>query len=421
MSIDNEIKEEKNESSAETYTLASSLIEFLSIVTAYRKFIVRFVVSITFIVTLVAILSPKWYKSTATVFPAEKADMMSGLDGIASFAKSMSAKSLASLGANPELDRYCAILKSGRVIAAVIQKFDLVHVYEITSYPGEKTAKVLMGNVEIKVEDEGYLSISVYDKDPQRAADMANYFVEMLNKTNSEIQVQNALGTRQFIEERYKKNLIDLAKAEDTLKTFETKYGVVALPEQMKASIETSAEFYGELARKEVQLSILKRRQSPDDPSVLTAQIEVDELQNKFTKMNMGTGQNRGGLSVFLPFSKMPELGTEYIRRYRNVEIQYKILQFVTPLYEQAKVEEQRATPSVLILDKASPAERKSKPKVALYGLLALVVSSGVALFFVFVHVGFNKIQSMDPMSCGNIASAFRHDWLGLRWNRRDK
>jgi len=376
-------------------------------------------VSITFLVTLVAILSPKWYKSTATVFPAEKADLMSGLDGIASFAKSMSAKSLASFGTNPELDRYTAILNSGRVIGAVIQKFDLVHVYEITSYPGEKTAKALMSNVEIKQEDEGYLSITVYDKEPQRAADMANYFVEMLNKVNSEIAIQNARGNRQFIEERYKKNLEDLAKAEDTLKVFETKYGVVALPEQLKASVETLAKLYGELAQKEVQVNVLKRRQSLDDPAVLSAQMEVDELRSKLSQLNTGVNNKNGEQSGILPFAKMPELGAEYIRRYRNVEIQYKILQFVTPLYEQAKVEEQRATPSVLILDKAGPAERKAKPKVALFALLALVISIAVSLLIVFSIEGIYKVKAVDPDRFNAFTRSFRIDWFGLRIKRK--
>jgi len=157
----------------------------------------------------------------ASVFPAEKADLLGGLEGIASLAKSFSpSKALSSLNSNPESDRYLAILKSGTVFKAVIQKFDLVNVYGITSYPGEKTVKELLDNVEFKAEDEGNITITVYDREPQRAANMANYFVEMLNNTNTELQVQNARGNRQFIEERYKKNLTDLATAEDSLNYF---------------------------------------------------------------------------------------------------------------------------------------------------------------------------------------------------------
>jgi tyrosine-protein kinase Etk/Wzc len=406
----------------DTQTPASSLMDFLFVITKYRKFISRFILLITVVTTVIALLLPKWYKSTASVFPAEKADLLGGLEGISSIAKSFSsAKSLASFGSNPEIDRYLAILKSSTVLNAVIQKFDLVHVYDITSYPGENTVKELLSNVEFKAEDEGNLTITVYDKDPQRAADMANYFVEMLNKTNTEMQVQNARGNRQFIEERYNKNLSDLSAAEDSLKAFQKKYGVIALPEQIEASIKAVAEITGQLAIKEVQANVYRRTQSADNPSVVAAQIEIDELRNKLSQMNSGVHVSKNEMNVFVPFGKMPDLGGEYIRRFRGVEIQYKILQFITPLFEQAKVEENRQTPSVLILDKAGPAERKAKPKVSLYTLLSFIISTGIALFLVFSFVGMQRLQTRHPERFSVLFHSIRSDWFGLRWNRNAK
>jgi tyrosine-protein kinase Etk/Wzc len=404
---------------ADDETSANVLIDFLSIIIKYRKFISRFVLICTIATAIIAFLSPKWYKSTASVFPAEKADLLGGLEGISSIAKSFSsAKSLASFGSNPEIDRYLAILKSSTVLGAVIQKFDLVHVYDITFYPVENTTKELLSNVEFKAEDEGNLTITVYDKDPQRAADIANYFVEMLNKTNTEMQVQNARGNRQFIEERYEKNLSDLSAAEDSLKSFQKKYGVIALPEQIEASIKAVAEITGQLAMKEVQEKVYRRTQSADNPSVVAAQIEIDELRNKLSQMNSGVHVSKNEMNVFVPFGKMPDLGGEYIRRFRGVEIQYKVLQFITPLYEQAKVEERRQTPSVLVLDKAAPAERKSKPKVSLYTLLSFIISTGIALFLVFSFFGMQRLQALYPERFNVFFHSIRSDWFGLRWKR---
>ncbi|HEX9658085.1 MAG TPA: hypothetical protein VGB89_14350 [Bacteroidota bacterium] len=399
---------------------ANTLIEVLTIVTRYRRFISRFVLLVTVGTTIVTLLLPKWYASSASVFPAEKADLLGGLEGISSLAKAFSpAKALTSLSGNPETDRYLAILKSGTVVGAVIQKFDLVNVYGVTSYPGEKTAKLLLSNTEFTVEGEGNLTITVYDRDPQRAADMANYFVELLNTTNTKLQAQNARGNREFIEERYKKNLTDLAMAEDSLKAFQKQYGIIALPEQTEASIKAGAEITGHLALKEVQAGVLRRTLAENNPSVLSAQIEIDELRKKIAQMNSGSSFSAGRMSIFVPFSKIPDLGTEYIRRFRDVEIQYKILQFITPLYEQAKVEERRQTPSVLVLDKAYPAERKSKPKVALYALIALVASLLISFFVVFAMELIEKLKVGYPERFASIVSTLRSDWLGLRVRRK--
>ncbi len=126
-------------------------------------------------------------------------------------------------------------------------------------------------------------------------------------------------------------------------------------------------------------------------------------------------------MNVFVPFSKMPDLGGEYIRKFRDVEIQYKILQFITPLYEQAKVEERRQTPSVLILDKAFPAERKSKPKISLYALFSFIISTIVALFIVFRNVGIQRQQVLHPELFNTFRKAILSDLFDLRLRRKKK
>jgi len=359
----------------------SSTIEMLlNLLARWRRVFLASILIGVVVSAIGAFLITPMFKSTSSVFPSERTDLFGALEGVSSQLKSLSStRGLASLAGNTELDKYIIILKSARVLGAVINKFDLVHVYKIKSYPMEKTALELLDNVDFSTEQESSLSITVYDEDPQRAADMANYFVEMLNTINTELQVQNAHGNRQFIEERYKKNLSDLDACEDTLKAFQKKYGVIALPEQLEASIKTLAEITGQLAIKEVQANVLRRTQSSDNPTLVATQIEINEIRNKLSQMNSGLSFSKNEMNVFIPFSKMPDIGGEYFRRFRDVEIQYKILQFITPIYEQAKVEEQRNTPSVVVLDRAFPAERKARPKrllIILGGFLVGLISA---------------------------------------------
>jgi uncharacterized protein involved in exopolysaccharide biosynthesis len=400
---------------------AERILRTVSVLVKYRKLIAWCVVIVTVGTAVATFFMPKWYKSTASVFPAEKADLFGALEGVSSLMRNFSSpgRALSSLSGTSETDRYVAILKSATVLGAVIQKFDLVNVYDITSYPMEKTAKELLSNVEFTVETEGNLTVTVFDKDPQRAADMANFFVEMLNKTNSELQVQNARGNRMFVEERYNKNMVDLARAEDSLKAFQQRYGIIALPEQTEATIKAAAEIWGQVALKEVQAGILRRTQSPDNPALVNAEIEIQELRSKMSEMDRGTFGRAGEMKVFVPFSKVPELGTEYVRRFRDVEIQYKILQFITPLFEQAKVEERRQTPSVLVLDRAGPAERKAKPKVMLYTLTAFLVSFLFSIAGVFSAEWLRSVRDAHPGRFEEIAGTVRRDWFGLRVSRR--
>ncbi len=245
--------EQQNPAQASARPGAEMVVDFLSVIARRKRPFIIFVFGVTILTSIVTFFLPKWYKSTASVFPAENTDLFSGLSGISSLVSSISpAKKLSALTGNSDLDRYVAILKSDRALMAVIEKFDLVNVYDITKYRREKTIKELLGNVDFEQSEEGSLEISVYDKDPQRAANMANYFVKMLNDINSELHVQNAKGNREFIEQRYKKNLDDIQAAQDSFKTFQLRTGVVAVPEQVEASIKVAADLTAQLNVKQV-------------------------------------------------------------------------------------------------------------------------------------------------------------------------
>ncbi len=369
------LNNQRTETSSPSASVLAGVVDMLS---RWRR-VIFYSLALGFVVsTTISFLITPQFKSTASVFPAEKADLFGALEGVSSLVKSISgARSLAALTSSPEQDRYMAILKSGRVLNSVIAKFDLVKIYDITSYPAEKTVKELLSNVEFSSEMEGNIVITVYDKDPQRAADMANFFVEELNRANTNLQVQNARGTRKFIQERYKANLRDLAVAEDSLKFFQKRHGIIAMPEQATAAIKANAEMAAQLAIKEVQLAVERRTLSADHPAVIASQIEVQEFRGKINQMNTGTGTSAGKMKALISLESVPELGVEYVRRYREVEVQYKILQFILPLYEQAKVEEQRQTPSVVVLDAASPSERKARPK-----RLAIILGGIVVALF---------------------------------------
>ena len=78
-----------------------------------------------------------------------------------------------------------AILKSGTMTDDVIKKFKLREEYEMEDSYYEKVIKAFIGNLDMDVEDEGNLVVSVYDQDPQKAADIANYMITKLNDMNT--------------------------------------------------------------------------------------------------------------------------------------------------------------------------------------------------------------------------------------------
>lgn len=86
--------------------------------------------------------------------------------------------------------------------------------------------------------------------------------------------------------------------------------------------------------------------------------------------MTLKFGENKNlksSLNLFIPFEKIPETGVAYVRLMRDYEyLENKLLEFLYPIYEQARIEEQKDIPVVLVVDKAIAPQKKSAPKRAL-------------------------------------------------------
>ncbi len=365
----------------------------ISVMLRYWKFIFQCLIVSGLTTIVVAILIPNRYESTASVLPFDDLNVLSMLEGssfpVKSFMESKTisfSKNLTRLIRSEEIDRYLSILKSRTTLYTIVQKFDLSKVYGITSYPMEKTIKKLSENVDYEVNWEGNLSITVSDKDPQRAADIANYFMEMINKTDWEMRGQYSRGNRQYITQRYERNLQGLADAIDSLKKFQEKLSVIKMPEQIESFITTSADLASQLAMKEVQANVLKRTTQPDDPALKAIELEISELKNKLHTIVVGTNASMDVINVFPPFKKVPGIEQDYMRWINNIELQDTLLYFITSIYKQAQMIEEQKVPSVFLFDPAKPSEHRSSPSRLFIILGGILIGGSAAFTFAFFY-----------------------------------
>ena len=152
-------------------------------------------------------------------------------------------------------------------------------------------------------------------------------------------------NNRIFIEKRYKKNIADLRVAEDSLYFFQKKYGIVAIPEQLEISVKAAAELEAMYTQKQLAAELYKIEYGEDSPIYNSALSQAEIIEKRIKEL-----KNKRDLSyptnILYPFSKLPDVAINYYRAYREVEIQTKILEFLLPLYEQAKVDEQKNVPN---------------------------------------------------------------------------
>ena len=315
------------------------------------------------LVTLgIAFLLPKWYRATAVILPPDDADLFSNL--------SLATRALTKFPAFGVLgdyftpaDVFKATLKSRSVQETIVDKFNLQKVYKLKSR--EKTLKELKHNYEIKLSPDGTISVAVDDKDPKRAAAMANEFLVALDHFNIETRNSRARRTREFLEQRVHETDSLLRLSEITLRRYQEVRHTVVPTSMSSSDVQSAAEIMGRKIALEVRISVLSTYLQQDNDEIRQARTELEALKSRI--------------------ATLPAVQGDVTRMVRDQKIQEQVFVLLTAELEQARIREMMDTPTVQILDPAIPPERHLKPKRATLAIIAaLLAFVGCVVFYAF-------------------------------------
>lgn len=361
-----------------------NILDSVIILLKWKKWILwgTMIVTIISIILYFFVFDLIFYSTASIKSSGKNFSMLMGLDGIGDIGGL--GDLVGGSSSSKELSYYIEVISSRRLLEPLIVKFGLMerdeYQYMEDAIKSFKKDKLFVDFDKLS----GILTIGVYDKDPALAKEMVEFIISELNRINIEISVLNAKNNREFIEKRYYQSKEDLTHAEDSLKAFQLIYGV-APDLQIKAAAQSLFTLEAELKSEEVKLDVLKKMLSADQPEVKVQESKIASLQNKISEI-----QNSTSVTDFLSLGNSPNVVQSYIRLQRDIEIQTKILAFILPLYEQAKIEEKKETPTILVLDKPYIAERKTKPKrltmvVVTFFLSLFLFSSAILLYEIYI------------------------------------
>lgn len=323
---------------------------------------------------------PKHYKSQVVFLPkgsSSSSSLMSliGGMGIGDF-----------IGENPFSKRqYIEILNSRSLAEATIEKFNLITYYEQDKNkinPLDKTIKMFKKDVGISVEEEGGLGItdvlsitvSVSNKNPQTAADIANFIVEKVIERSREIYAESFVGAIGYLDRQIEDNSIKFREAASELESFQKEHNLYNMQTQVNLSLSTYVANLAEISAIEKQIETLKLTQfsSNSEVSILRNQISRLKAQNEQIE-TVGYGNVLPGLGNVIDLSD----------KYTQLTINSKMLEQLQILLVQHRMQVQmkmeRDYSTVYVIDNARPAEYKYKPKRIKYCVIVL------ALWYVYL------------------------------------
>jgi len=358
------------------------LLDYIEVLVRYRWMIIRNVVVSVILVALFSFLLPRKYLAVTTLMPPQEQDESS----MSSLLSEVSVPGLPLPKISSSSEVLVEILNSRSVGQRVLQKTfpcgkDSLPLFKCLKFPSVEIGLMKMRkNVRATTSPNGIITIAVELGDPQLAADVANAYVEALDEINQEKSVSRAKNSRIYLESQLKETEQKLDEATRKLARFREKHGAVSLEEQMKVAIQTAGELKGQIIAKEVQIGVMLQTMKPQNPLVIRAQKELQELKRRYAELQDGTkGKKSTHSEFYLPFDQVPEIGLQLAELTREVKVQETVWELLNQQYYRAKIQEARDTPTVQVLDSAVPPIFPSSPKrkrlILVLGLLSLLFS----------------------------------------------
>jgi uncharacterized protein involved in exopolysaccharide biosynthesis len=242
---------------------------------------------------------------------------------------------------------YMAILESDTVARRLVERFDLRERYQTKTMV--KTIQALRAHAKVAPTLRRVIEVKVEDKDPQRAADMANAFVEELDDVYRETRTSTGRRQREFLESRIGETRVDLDAADSLLTEIQRVEGVTA----MSRNLQETAKVAGDLLGKQLALAVQMRM--------------LDEMGIRTSPARRQLALELGAVEEEL--GKLPFVGLEVAKRLRDLRMLEVLYEQLNQQLEIARIEETRDIPSVDVLDAAVPPDRHKRPRKGLSAL----------------------------------------------------
>jgi uncharacterized protein involved in exopolysaccharide biosynthesis len=282
---------------------------------------------------VVSLILPEKYKSTTSLFPTRSRE---------SIGQNLTNELLSNTvhllpyGAKIDGERYLQIINSATVRDLVIEANGLYEHYEID--PDGPKAKAYIydeysSNVSANMTRYESIEIEVLDKDPQKAADIANSITAFSDSLELQIRLERSRNSFETAKEEYDRLSSQIATYEDSIAFIRSK-GLI--------------DFY----------------------------TQVPELTREYGDA-LGKGFNDRANRIKAALDTIGKYGNDYIRQAKRMEEIREIQDLVYNRMELFRLDQGDRLSSMFVIDKAQVADDKSYP----VRWLIVVLTTGAVLF----------------------------------------
>ena len=372
------------------------MLDLLIILSRRKSIVLRTTLAAAVFGTVVSVILPNRYTATADLLPPQQSQSLAAsMIGQLGALGPMAAMAQKDLGLKNPNDLYVGMLRSRTVVDALIRRFDLLRVYRDKKMSDAR--KDLKEATSIVLGKEGFISISVEDRDRSRAPEIANAYIDELRRLTQNLAVTEAGQRRLFFEGQLELAKNNLAGAEQALKQTQQQTGLIQLDGQAKVIIESVVKLRAAVATKEVELDAMRLFSTEQNPDVRLSERQLAALEAQLAlleKQSRGSTPDPDGVQV--PVGDVPEAGLQYVRKLRDLKYSETMFEMLAKQYEAARLDEAKTAAVIQVLDPAEAPDRRSSPHRTLIIVLATLLGFLGSVGYVLLAAALRQLR-MNP------------------------
>ena len=207
----------------------------------------------------------------------------------------------------------------------------------------------------------GLILIDAQDKDAEFAALLANAQVKELNVILSRLAVTEAQHRRAYYEQQIIKTQAKIPQLEREFKDAQKGSGV-----EVASLLSEAGTLPGQIAAKELQLQVLSRFATTQNPELKRLSGEISALRSQMAKYELSRSESKSNDQNLAGKPSVDGRATDVqkaTQAYNTLKIQEALLDGFVKQLEVAKVDEAKEGPAVQIVDEARAPETRAKPE----------------------------------------------------------
>jgi len=305
-------------------------------------------------------------------------------------------KTTATVTSNVAGSQIVELLKSRAAKDAVLDRFAPEDWREKTGLGKEMTREELekeyIGEVYSESEAEGIVNIQVIYRDPARAAEIANAYVDVLENFFRKNALTANAERRLYFSKELEKARYKSFEAQEKFESLTGKHGV------QLSQVSDDAFFQAAAHRalrdsKIIQMQGLSLMAPELDPKIIELKEEISKISRELAQMTE-TAPVEATLTEKMEIPE--EAAVEFIERYYEMKYWEALHAALADLYERSLLEEAMNPAVIQVLDKALAPEKRFKPNRKLIVILATMLGFFIAIFSAFM-AEFARRASEDP------------------------